>query len=215
MIKHVGHGLLILVITMSLASARTAQAETLEESLVGVESRWAMAAFETDSRQQGKALRTLLSDVRTLHKTHPNRPEVAAWHGIIARTTMEAKGSMGLAREARDALLAAESMDPLVLGGLVYANLGALYSKASSSFGGFGNKTRGIGYLWKALVVDPEGIDSNYLYARVLFAEKDYSAARDALMRAQDAPTRINHPEADRARKLEVENLLASVERRL
>jgi len=196
---------------MSLVSARTAQAETLEESLLSVENRWAIAAYETGGRQQGRDLKTLLKDVRILHETHPDRPGAAAWHGIIARSYMDVKGSMSIAREARDALLRAESMDPLVLGGLVYANLGALYSKVPSGFGGFGNKTKGIGYLWKAIVVDPEGIDSNYLYARVLLAEKDYDAARDALNRAKGAPARPNHPEADIARKLEVENLLAKL----
>jgi len=213
MIKHVGYVLLMLF--MAFASGRSALAATLDDSLLNVESRWARAAYKTDGRQQGKALKALLNDVRSLHEAHPNRPEAAAWHGIIARSYMDVKGGMGLARESRDALMAAESMDPLVLGGLVYANLGALYSKVPSSFGGFGNKTKGIGYLWKALAVDPQSIDSNYLYARVLFAEKDYSAARDALIKAKEAPARINNPAADRARKLEVENLLATVERRL
>lgn len=215
MIKHTGHGLLVLAVSMSLAAARPTQAESLDESLLSVENRWANAAYKTAGRQQGRALKNLLTDVRSLHSNNPNRPEAAAWHGIVARTYMDVRGSMSLAREARDALLVAESMDPLVLGGLVYANLGALYSEVPSSLGRFGNKTRGIGYLWKAIVVDPEGIDTNYLYARVLLAEKDYGAARDALIRAKDAPARPNHPKADFARKLEVENLLASVERRL
>jgi hypothetical protein len=195
--------------------ASTSEAQALDDSLYSVETRWAQAAHESAGRLQGKSFRILLNDVRSLHKIHPDSAEAAAWHGIVARTYMELKGSMSLAREARDALLAAESMDPLILGGLVYANLGALYSETPSGLRGFGNKTRGIGYLWKAIVVDPEGIDSNYLYARVLLDEKEYGAARDALIRAKDAPTRPNHPEADVLRKLEVENLLASVERRL
>jgi len=73
----------------------------------------------------------------------------------------------------------------------------------------------GIGYLWKALVVDPDGIDSNYLYAEVLLDEKDYPAAREALLKASGAPVRPGYPEADRARKLELATLLAMVERRL
>ena len=205
------HVLAILTVTMSLTSARAVQAATLNESLLNVESRWAKAAFETIGQEQGKDLKNLLKDVRLLHQTYPDRPEAAAWHGIVARTYRDIKGSMSLARESRDALLAAESIDPLVLGGLIYANLGALYTDTPSGFGGFGNKTKGIGYLWKAIVVDPEGIDSNYLYARVLLAEKDYDAARDALTRAKDAPARPDHPEADIARKLEVENLLAKL----
>jgi len=215
MIKHIGQALLVLVVSLSLTSAKSAQAETLDESLLSVENRWARAAYQTAGRQQGKALKNLLTDVRSLHKSYPDRPEAAAWHGIVARTYMDVGGSNSLAKEARDALLVAESMDPLVLGGLVYANLGALYFNVPSSLGRFGNKTKGIGYLWKAIVVDPEGIDSNYLYARLLLDEKNYSAARDALIRAKDSPARPNHPEADFARRLEVDNLLASVERRL
>jgi hypothetical protein len=215
MITQIGHGLLVLAVLISLASAKPTQAESLDESLQSVENRWANAAYKTTGRQQGKALKNLLTDVRSLHSSYPNRAEAAAWHGVVARTYMDVRGSMVLAREARDALLVAESMDPLVLGGLVYANLGALYFNVPSSLGRFGNKTKGIGYLWKAIVADPEGIDSNYLYARLLLDEKNYGAARDALIRAKDSPTRPNHPEADFARKLEVENLLASVERRL
>jgi len=208
----------ILLASISLVAVETSDAQTLDESLQEIEGRWATAMYETDGRQQEKDLKKLLVDVRKLHESHPDGAEAAAWHGVIARTYMDAKGSHGsmrLAKEARDALLIAESLDPLVLGGLVYANLGALYCEVSSGFGGFGNKTRGIGYLWKAIVVDPDGIESNYLYAEVLLDEKDYPAAREALQRANDAPARPKHPEADRVRKLEVATLLAMVEHRL
>jgi hypothetical protein len=212
------HCFLALLISASLASVEAAEAQSLDDLLFNIESRWATAAHETGGRQHQKTLKRLLDEVRDLHASHPGRPGAAAWHGIVARAYMDAKGSSGsmrLAREARDALLKAESLDPLVLGGRVYANLGSLYSKVPSGFGGFGNKTRGIGYLWKAIVVDPDGIDSNYLYAEVLLKEKDYPAARDALLKANDAPVRPGHPEADRVRKLEVAALLGKVETRL
>ncbi len=218
MSKYVYRCFLALIVSMSHAPDVAAEILTLDDLLLMIESRWATAVHETDGRQHQKTLKKLLVDVRDLHASHPGKPGAAAWHGIIAREYMDAKGSSGsmrLAREARDALLKAESLDPLVLGGCVYANLGSLYSKVPSGFGGFGNKTRGIGYLWKALVVDPDGIDSNYLYAEVLLDEKDYLAARDALLKASGAPVRPGHPEADRARKLEVATLLAMVERRL
>lgn len=218
MSKYVYRCFLALIVSMSHAPNVAAEILTLDDLLLMIESRWATAVHETDGRQHQKTLKKLLVDVRDLHASHPGKPGAAAWHGIIARAYMDAKGSSGsmrLAREARDALLKAESLDPLVLGGCVYANLGSLYSKVPSGFGGFGNKTRGIGYLWKALVVDPDGIDSNYLYAEVLLDEKDYLAARDALLKASGAPVRPGHPEADRARKLEVATLLAMVERRL
>lgn len=218
MSKFTQHYFLILLVSMSLASTQAAAAQTLDEMLLSIESRWVAATHETDGRKHQKSLQKLLQDVRELHASHPGKPGAAAWHGIVARAYMDARGSgssMRLAREARDALLKAESLDPLVLGGRVYANLRALYSSVSSGFGGFGNKTRGIGYLWKAIVIDPDGIDSNFLYAEVLLDEKDYPAAHDALLRANNAAARPGHPEADRARKLEVAALLAKVERRL
>lgn len=218
MTKYVDRCILIILVSMSLTVAGTSEARTLDESLHDIESRWAVAAYEIDGRQQEKALKRLLVDARELCASYPGEPGAAAWHGIVARTYMDARGSRGsmrLAKEARDALLVAESLDPLVLGGLVYANLGALYSRVSSGFGGFGNKTRGMGYLWKAIIVDPDGIESNYLYAEVLVDEKDYPAARDALQKANDAPARPENPEADRIRKIEVATLLTMVEHKL
>jgi hypothetical protein len=132
------HCFLPSIALMLSAFGSTSEAQPLDDSLHSVETRWAQAAYESAGRLQGKTLRILLNDVRGLHKIHPDSAEAAAWHVIVARTYMEFKGSMSLAREARDALL-----------------------------------------------------------------------------RAMDATARPNHPEADLARKLEVENLLASVERRL
>ena len=218
MSKQIRHCFLILLVSASLASTGVARAQSLDDLLLNIENRWATAAFEADGRQHQKTLKRLLDDVRDLHESHPGKSGAAAWHGIVARAYMDAKGSSGsmrLAREARDALLKAESLEPLVLGGRVYANLGSLYSKVPSGFGGFGNKTRGIGYLWKAIVVDPDGLDSNYLYAQVLLDEKNYPAARDALLKANDAAVRPEHPQVDRARKLEVAALLGKVEDRL
>ena len=65
------------------------------------------------------------------------------------------------------------------------------------------------------MVVDPNGIDSNFLYAEVLFSDKDYVAARDALLRASKTPVRSSHAKADRVRKSQVAIFLADVERRL
>ncbi len=206
---------MLAIAALTFTFANPTQAESLTDSLSSIEDGWANAAYETDDKQKQRDLRRLLDEIRGLHESYPAKPEVAAWHGIVAQTYTGLKPSMSVAKEARDALLSAESIDPLVLDGQVYAHLGALYSKAPSGFGGFGSKTRGIGYLWKAITVDPDGIDSNYLYAELLYKEKNYAAAHEALLRATVAPPRPNHPNVDSARKLEVRNLLARVERKL
>jgi len=206
---------MLAITAMSFTAASAARAESLDDSLSNIEDRWASAAFETDNKEKRRNLTKLLDEVRGLHASYPDRPEAAAWHGIVAQSYMDIRASMDIAKEARDALLVAESIDPLVLDGQVYAHLGALYSRTRSGFGGFGSSTRAIGYLWKAITVDPQGIDANYLYAELLYKEKNYVAARDALVTAAEAPVRPGHAKLDSARKVEVRDMLAAVEQKL
>lgn len=206
---------MLMTAAMSFTLTNAVRAENLDASLSNIEDRWASAAFDTNEKEKRRNLTKLLDDVRGLHASYPDRPEAAAWHGIVAQSYMDIRSSLSIAKEARDALLVAESIDPLVLDGQVYAHLGALYSRTRSGFGGFGSSTRAIGYLWKAITVDPEGIDANYLYAELLYKEKNYAAARDALIRAAEAPVRPEHSRVDRARKEEVQDLLAAVEQKL
>ena len=208
-------GTMLTIAAMSFAFAHSVCAESLDASLSNIEDRYASAAIESDEKEKRRNLTKLLDDVRGLHASYPDRPEAAAWHGIVAQSYMDVRPNLSIAKEARDALLDAESIDPLVLDGQVYAHLGALYSRTRSGFGGFGSSTRAIGYLWKAITVDPQGIEANYLYAELLYKEKNYTAARDALVKAAEAPVRPDHSRIDSARKMEVRDLLAAVQRKL
>lgn len=206
---------LVLFSMMLFSPLSSAHAEALDSRLKTVESHWASVSVEPNERLQIKSIRALLDDVRKIHTRYPESAKVAAWHGIVARAYTDAKRSPRIAREARDAFLKAESLDPLVFGGLVYANLGALYTEASSKFGGFGNKTRGLGYFWKAIVVDPDGIESNYLYAKMLADEKNYQAARDTLKRAKTSSPQPLGPKAGLVRQNHIAALLEDIESRL
>ena len=212
------HRILMLLLAMVATSATAARASTVDEALTDIEQRWAGAVFESKGRQQNKALATLLSDVRELASTHGENPKAVAWHGIIAHECVRnhcKSNSSSLRREARDALLKAESLGPGPLRSLVYGNLGGLYAHTSSNFGGFGSKVRGIGYMWKAIVVDPEGLDANYLYAELLVDEKRYRDAHDVLLKASTTIVRPEHERADRGRRAQVLALLRRVESEL
>ena len=202
-------------IAMTVAVTHKASARTFDETLLEIENRWAEATYQTTGREKDKALDALLDDVRAFAERHANRPEAAAWHGIIARECIENRGrsqSTRLRREAREALLKAEALDPLVLDGLVYANLGALYSQAAPGFGVKGGNVKGIGYMWRAIVVDPDGLDSNYLYAELLVDEKRLEEAKEVLLRASTIPARPDHLHADRGRHEQILTLLERVE---
>lgn len=203
---------------LSFVATSPVQAQTVDEALSEIESRWASAVYESSGREKEKALTSLLKDARVFASRHTNDPEAAAWHGIIARECIQAhcKSRAGsLRKEARDALLKAESLDRYALGGRIYANLGALYSQTSSSFGGFGSNVKGIGYLWRALIIDPDCLESNYLYAELLVGEKKLAEAREILRNASATPARPDHLLGDRGRHRQILALLQKVETRL
>lgn len=208
----------LIAAVFSIALTNGAKAQTIDETFSEFENRWAMTVFELPIGKRDRALKSLLFEARDLAHRYADLPRAAAWHGIVANECVRARclsRSTRLRKEARDALLKAESLDPLVLDGLVYATLGTLYSEAPSYLGGFGSKTRGIGYMWKAIVLDPEGLDANYLYAELLVDEKRYRDAREVLINASALPARTDHLRADLGRHRQIQALLEEVESEL
>lgn len=203
-----------LAMLLLAAGACVADDTSFDQSLLDVQHRWAIANYSTDGKEQKKAFDALLQDARALAENHPDRAEALVWQGIVASTYAGVKGpfgAMSLANEARDALTRAEQMDPSVLDGSVYTSLGTLYYKVPGGLIGFGDKDLADTYLKKALQANPEGIDPNYFYGEFLFEQKDYAAARDALLRAQQAPARADRPLADEGRRKEIAALLQRV----
>ena len=210
--------ILVLLFATVVSAFGAAQARSVDDSLRDIEDRWAHAAYEATGREKSKALVALLQDVRKFAAGHADNSAAAAWHGVVARECTRSRcrsNSSKLRREARDALQKAEALDPGALGGLVYAHLGALYTDAPSAFGGFGSKVRGIGYMWKAIIVDPDGLDANYLYAELLIEEERFGEARDILIKASSIEARPDHQRADRGCRKQAQALLRKVEARL
>lgn len=202
-------------LVLLLAAGASMAADTgFDQALLDIQHRWAVANYSTEGKAQKKAFETLLQDARALVEQNPDRAEALVWQGIVASTYAGVKGpfgAMSLANEARDALTRAEQMDPTVLDGSVYTSLGTLYYKVPGGFIGFGDKKLADTYLKKALQANPEGIDPNYFYGEFLYEKKDYAAARDALLRAQQAPARVDRPLADEGRRKEIAALLQRV----
>ena len=213
------HGAQQLKFACLLAAASSqASAGDFEDSLLDIQHRWAEANYTIDGKPQKQAFEALLEDARTLAAKNPDRAEALVWQGIVASTYAGVKGPFGalsLAKEARDALLAAEAIDADVLDGSVYTSLGTLYYKVPGGLIGFGDKALAKTYLEKALDANPEGIDPNYFYGEFLFEEHEYEAARDALLKAQRATRRPDRPLADEGRRKEIDTLLAEVQQKL
>lgn len=212
--------LLALTVTALALStlALAARADTFDNSILDIQHRWAEANYHASGKAQKQAFEALLDDARELSSAHAARAEAWVWHGIVASTYAGVKGPLGamsLAKEAREALTQAEEIDPGVLDGSVYTSLGVLYSKVPGGIIGFGDEDLARQYLQKALAANPDGIDPNYFYGEFLYEHKDYAGARQALMKARQAPKRPDRPLADEGRQDEITALLAEVERML
>ncbi len=200
------------------AASTTACADGFDDTLDGIQHRWAEANYRTTGGAQKEAFESLLDDARAFAAANPERAEPLVWQGMVASTYAGVKGpfgAMSLAKEAREVLMKAEALDPKVLSGSVYTSLGTLYFKVPGGLIGFGDKDLARDYLEKALQENPDGIDPNYFYGEFLLEEKEYEAARSALLKAKNAPQRPDRPLADEGRQREIDTLLDEVNRKL
>jgi tetratricopeptide (TPR) repeat protein len=139
-------------------------------------------------------------------------PEIR--YGIIVASQAGAKGGFGalsLAKEARQALEHALSIDPKALSGSAYTSLGSLYYQVPGWPIGFGDDAKARELLDKALALNPDGIDPNYFLGDYLYRQRDFDGARRALERALQAPPRPERPLADEGRRAEVKEVLSKL----
>ncbi|MEJ2604183.1 MAG: tetratricopeptide repeat protein [Gammaproteobacteria bacterium] len=207
----------VCLLAAGLLAAGAGIAADLQQGLADIQHRWAEANYRLEGGAQKDAFEQLAKDAEALVAAHPDRAEPLVWQGIVLSTYAGVKGPFGamkLAKQSRDALHAAEKLDPSVLHGSVYTSLGALYYKVPGGFIGFGDKDRARDYLEKALTMNPDGIDPNYFYGEFLFEEKEYDAARRALQHALEATPRPDRTLADEGRRAEIRELLSKVEKK-
>lgn len=141
------------------------------------------------------------------------------WEGIVYSSYATAKGGLGalsLAKHARKSYEEAIAINGDVMGGSVYTSLGVLYSKVPGWPIGFGSDQKALEYLERGLLMNPDGIDSNYFYAEFVFREKDdYLKAKQHLLKAKQAAPRPGRPKADLGRHQEIDLLMVKVEKKL
>jgi tetratricopeptide (TPR) repeat protein len=203
--------------TLALALAAgpaLADDAAMDQALLGYQHQWEHINYELPADQKAAAFETLAKQEETLVQHYPNRAEPLIWHGIILSSLAGAErslGALGLAKKARDELVASEKIDPTALQGSADASLGTLYYRVPGWPIGFGDDDKAEAYLKKAVQIDPNGIDSNYLYADFLYGKHRYPEAMQALKRALAAPSRPSRPLADKGRRQEIMALMAKV----
>ena len=179
-----------------------------------LQQQWEQIKYRKPQGEQEKAFAALARTAAAVRSRYADRAEPEIWYGIIVASHAGAKGGFGalsLAKEARQALEHALSIDPRALSGSAYTSLGSLYYQVPGWPIGFGDDAKARELLQKALAINPDGIDSNYFYGEFLYRKGETEAARQALARALKAPPRPERPLADEGRRKEIESLLAAM----
>ncbi len=186
-----------------------------DESLVRpIQSQWAQIKYQQDANQQADAYHALAEQAGQLAQSHPDKAEPLIWQGIAVSSEAGAKGGLGalsLAKQAKLLFEQAIQIDGTALNGSAYTSLATLYAKVPGWPLGFGDKARADMLFKKALVLNPQGIDSHYLYAEFLADQNQNDAAITHLEAALKAAPRPGREGADAGRKREIEALLKKI----
>jgi len=200
-----------------LVLAAQTQAGDLSE-LQAYQERWAQIQYSSPKAAKEKEFEQLATQLETLSKQNPGRPEPLIWRGIVLSTWAGAKGglgALGLVKEAKQLFEQAISIDAAALEGSAYTSLGSLYYQVPGWPVAFGDDKKAADLLSKALQINPHGIDSNYFYADYWLDQGDYAKAKPLFEKALQAPDRPQRPLADAGRRSEIREKLAMIEKKL
>ena len=180
-----------------------------------IQSEWARLYYVDEFLNKNfRELQALSQQADKLAQQHPQNAEVLVWDAIVLSTLAEKKGglgALGLVKQAKRQLEQAETIDPEVLGGSVYASLGSLYSKVPGWPIGFGNDKKAEQYFKKALAINPQGLDINYFFAEYLVDQGEEMLALEHLELALQAEPMVDRPVADQGRRQQALKLRAQL----
>ena len=186
----------------------------VDEDVRGLQQEWEQIKYRKPQSEQEKAFAALAQTAAAVRVKYASRAEPEIWYGIIVASRAGAKGGLGalsLAKEAKQALEHALSLDPKALSGSAYTSLGSLYYQVPGWPIGFGDDAKARALLEQALALNPDGIDPNFFLGDYLYRQRDFDGARKALERALQAPPRPDRPLADEGRRAEVKEILAKL----
>ena len=200
-----------LTLLTTLFFASTVLAQTPEELILPVQTRWAEIKYETPEKQQAEQYQALAQQSRKMVESNPGVAEALIWDGIVISSEAGARGGLGalsLVKEARQRLDDALKINDKALNGSAYTSLATLYAKAPGWPVGFGDTDKAEAYFKKSLAINPDGIDPNFFYGEYLIDRSRPAEARPYLEAALKAAPRPGRELADSGRRKEIQALL-------
>jgi len=204
--------------SLAATSSSTVAAENFNMQLLNLQQHWAKVNYQLVDDAQQDGFENLVKQAQELVAANPDNANSLVWLGIIESSYAGAKGGIGalsLAKDAKKSLEKSMGIDDSALNGSAYASLGTLYHKVPGWPLGFGDDDTAKEMLEKAMLINPNGLDSNYFYGEFLFDEKEYKKAKKHLTHALQAAAREERPLADEFRRIEINQLMAKVDKKI
>lgn len=201
----------VALLSISLCLPGLAFAADFEQQLTGIQHAWADTYYQVPAADKNTAFDRLIEGAAAFTAAYPDRAEPRVWQAIVLSSAAKFQGGLGALakiKHARSLLLEAEGIDAAVLDGSVYTSLGSLYAKSPGWPLAFGDKDKARDYLQRALAINPQGIDPNFFYGELLLDQGDVAGARRHFQQALSAPARVGREDADRGRRVEVQEAL-------
>ncbi|ABG41353.1 hypothetical protein Patl_2843 [Paraglaciecola sp. T6c] len=183
--------------------------------LHALQQRWAKVNYTFSGDEQINAFKVLVTQANELVQDQPENAGYWAWLGICQSTAAAAIGgtdALGLAKKAKLSFEKSLELDNDALDGVATFSLGTLYHKVPGWPLSFGSDKQAKKLLIKAIERHPASIDSNFFYGEFLFNDGDSEDAKGYLLRAKQAPVRLDRPIADKYRRMAIDELLVKIE---
>ena len=183
------------------------QASPVDQAVQQLESDWARVYYTQSQQQQQQSLDQLLERAEKLSQQYPDSVETKIWHAVLLSTqaaNLPPFEALSALDKAKSLLEQSIEQKPAAMAGAAYVTLGTLYFMTPGWPISFGDDKKAEEMLIKGLQLHPDGIDSNYFYARFLLDQGKEKLAQKYLKRALKAPLRLNQRFADLKLKQEV-----------
>lgn len=211
--------LLALMCGMSInVYANTQSPNDFNQALIALQHQWVAANYAKNKEEKKSVFIALQEKSTELTSAYPQQAAAWIWHGIIQSSYAGFKGglaALSYVDDAKEALEKALAINENALQGSAHTSLGILYLKVPGWPVSFGDEDESEKHLKTALAMNPTGIDINYFLAEFYIEQGQYKKAKAHLIAASIAPARPNRKDADEFRQVEVNTLLAQVNKEL
>ncbi|MGY4494715.1 tetratricopeptide repeat protein [Pseudomonas sp. TE3610] len=189
-----------------------------QQRLTQIQNEWASIQYQMPADKRGGQFEQLHIQATQFTQDRQQMAEAWIWAGIVDSSWAGATGGLGALGKVKDARTDFETalrLDPKALQGSAYTSLAALYDRVPGWPVGFGDADKAESLLKQALALNPEGIDTLYFWGDHLYRRKRYAEAKQALLKALQAPPRPGRETADAGRRQDIDALLKDVEGKL